>query len=191
MELTGLIATELLQRQAIKILYDNLNTKLDSLAAGWTSEDTDYFTSIGRSNPIELPEDIQAENFYPGTVPSLLNSTPDRYPNVCAFSWRGIPKSRDFDQGDSYNMTLMIEVMCKSVSSEIEVNSRTQRTLDAIHQVMLENRTVNHLVSPILPPVKSLGDVFVGRQDKTNRLDKWFWQGGYLEYNIDKFVNFN
>jgi len=54
----------------------------------------------------------------------------------------------------------------------------------------LDNRTLNNTVPKLNAPRQTIGDVFV-RREKTNIGDRWFWQGGSLEYVVSKFVDFN
>lgn len=184
------ITTETIQRQALKVLYDGLNTEINSRQAAWTAADTAYFASIGRAAPGFTVETIESENFYPGTVPSLIDAPLERYPNVSCYAWQASPTNSRDDDGENYNVTLAVEVMVKSMDNELEVNSRIQKTLEAVHAVLLANNGLNRAVgrASINPPIKSMGDVFV-RRAKHARGDRWFWQGGSLTYQIDKFVN--
>lgn len=181
--------TEDIGRQTIKILYDNLNNKITSLSSGWATADAAYFTSIGRTNPGITVETIDSSNFYPGVVPSLINAPIENYPNVAAFAYLANPQISRDDNADFLTVALRIEVMVKSVNSELEVNSRLSRTLQAAQRVMMDNRTLNGLVLKIGVPRETKGDVFVRREEKS-RGDRWFWQGGALEFTVDKFVNF-
>src|SRR5262245_28949600 len=94
-DLTTKLATELIQRQALLVLYDNLNNKINSLQAGWTAGDNTFWTALGRGTPGWAVETIPNANFHPGVVPSLMAAvasmeTPDitKYPNVCTFAHR-------------------------------------------------------------------------------------------------------
>ena len=179
--------TENIGRQAIKVLYDNLNTRISSLSAGWIAEDATYFGSIGRSAPGYTVESITAENFYPGIVPSLITAPIENYPNCAAYAYLATPQVSRDDIGDFYTVRLRVEIMVKSEDSELEVNSRISRSLQAANAVMMENRTLNGLVPKFGFPRETKGDVFVRREDKS-RGPRWFWQGGSLEYEVDKYV---
>lgn len=159
----------------------------------WNSEDDEFWSALNRGNQDWFVEPVEDMNFYAGTIPSLINSDIINYPNVCAICYvGGVPNSSD-DTGELYNLTLGIEVMVKSIISEEEVNSRIQKTVDAIHLTFmnsLENRTLNNTILPLNAPVTSVGDVFV-RRERTNVGDRWYWQGGALQYNVNKYVSFN
>jgi len=181
--------TENIGRQTIKILYDNLNSKISSLSSSWSTADSTYFTSIGQTNPGITVEQISADNFYPGIVPSLISAPIENYPNCAAYAFIANPVLSRDDTADFLNIGLRIEIMVKSVNSELEVNSRLSRTLQAAQQVMMDNRTINRLVPKIGIPRETKGDVFV-RREKDGAGTRWFWQGGVLEFSVEKFVNF-
>lgn len=186
MDFTSDIPTEDIQRQTIKVLYDGLNTEIAARSTAWTTKDTDFYASIGRSAPNFTVEDIEAENFYPGVVPSLIKAPIDKYPNVSAYAWIANPTNSGDDSAEEYRIVVSIEVMVKSIESELEVNSRIQKTLEAIHAVMVKNPSINHTVNTISPPTKMMGDVFV-RREAHSQGDRWFWQGGKLEYATEKY----
>lgn len=187
MDITPDITTEEIQRQAIKILYDNLNTEITNRSANWIVEDAAYYASIGRSAPGFTVETISAENFYPGVVPSLILAPIENYPNVSAYAWSATPTNSGDDVAEEYRIVLSIEVMVKSIDSELEANTRIQKTLEAIHAIMVKNPSINGTINTISPPSMSSGDVFVRRQEKS-RGDRWFWQGGRLDYTGEKFA---
>lgn len=188
MDLTVNTITEDIQRQAIKILYDGLNTEISTRASGWIAKDNTFFASIGRPSPGFTVESIESENFYPGNVPSLINAELEKYPNCAAYAWRATPRGSSDDMGEEYSIILEVELMVKSHLSELEVNSRIQKTLEATHAVLMRNRSLNHKVTPIGAPTVSMGDVFVRRAEHS-RGDRWFWQGGALSYAINKYIN--
>jgi len=205
MELTTRLGTETIQRAAIIVLFNNLNNMINSMNLTWSGEDDDYWQALNRGNQDWFVETIAPENFYAGTIPSLINASIDKYPNVCAIDYVATPPGSTDDEGELYNHLLAIEVMVKSIDSEEETNSRIQKTLDAVHLTFmdsLENRTLNNTILPVNAPRQTIGDVFVGRktEKKGNQAGKaqssmqggerWFWQGGTLEYTVQKFVDF-
>lgn len=193
MDLSTRLATEKIQRQAIIVLFNGLNDMINTMQSTWNVEDDEFWASLNRGEEDWYVEPVPDENFYAGTIPSLINSPINNYPNVCAICYVANPPGSTDDDGELYSDVLAIEVMVKSINSEQEVNSRIQKTLDAIHMTFmdsLENRTLNNTVLKLNAPRQTVGDVFV-RREKTNRGDKWFWQGGSLEYAINKYVNFD
>lgn len=190
------IGTELIQRQALLVLYDNLNTKINSMSSTWTSEDNTYWALLGRGTPGWTIETIDNENFYPGTVPSLLAAVagvetpnPEKYPNVCTFAHRGDPKNSSDDVGENYTLTLAVEIIVKSFVSEVEVNTRIQKTLEAAHSVLLANSTLYKTINRLPEPMINIGDVYI-RLDPRDRNNRWYFQGGALQYRVDKYVDF-
>jgi hypothetical protein len=190
------IGTELIQRQALLVLYDKLNTTINSLSSGWTTADNTFWAALGRGTPAWTVETIDNINFYPGTVPSLMAAVagleapdPEKYPNVSTFAHRGDPKRSSDDTGENFTITLAVEVMVKSFASEVEVNTRIQKTLEAVHSTLLENNTLYSSIIGLPSPSQSIGDVFV-RLDPRDRTKRWYFQGGFLEYKLDKYVNY-
>jgi hypothetical protein len=193
MELTTRLSTEAIQRQATIVLFNYLNDMIASMNLTWSIEDDVYWAALNRGNEEWFVEPVQDSNFYSGTIPSLINAPIDKYPNVCTICYIANPPGSTDDDGELYSNVLAIEVMVKSIDSEEEVNSRIQKTLDAIHLTFmdsLENRTLNNTIPKLNAPRQTIGDVFI-RREQTNSGDKWFWQGGSLEYVVNKMVDFN
>ncbi len=193
MELTTRLGTELIQRQALIVLFDYLNDKIAVMNEEWSVEDDVFWAALNRGNEEWFVETIEDSNFYAGTIPSLINSPIEKYPNVCTICYISNPPNSTDDVGELYSDVLAIEVMVKSINSEEEVNSRIQKTLDAVNLVFmdsLENRTLNNTIPMLNAPRMTIGDVFV-RREKTNVGDRWYWQGGSLEYIVNKFMDFN
>ena len=120
------IGAELVQRQALLVLFDNLNNKITSLSTGWTTDDNTFWGLLGRGTPNWTVETVDNSNFYPGTVPSLMAAVagletpdPEKYPNVSTFTHRGDPKLSDDDTGENFTLTLAVEIMVKSFLSEV------------------------------------------------------------------------
>lgn len=193
MELTTRLGTELIQREAILVLFNDLNNMILSMSGNWQSEDQEYWSALNRGNQSWFVETIEDFNFYAGNIPSLINAPIDNYPNVSAICYIANPPGSTDDHGEFYNNVLAIEVMVKSVNSEEEVNSRIQKTLDAIHLTFMDsndNRTLNNTIPRLNAPRQTIGDVFI-RKERTNYGEKWYWQGGVLEYIVNKFVDFD
>lgn len=193
MDLSTRLGTEAIQRAAIIVLFDYLNDKIAEMNLTWSVEDDEYWAALNRGNEEWFVEPVDDSNFYAGTVPSLINAPIERYPNVCAICYMATPPNSFDDDGEFYAHTLALEVMVKSINSEEEVNSRIQKTLDAVHLTFmdsLENRTLNNTVPRLNAPRQTIGDVFI-RKERTNIGDRWYWQGGALEYTVNKFVDFN
>lgn len=191
LELDTSLDTEKIQRAAILILYSQLNEKLDELEAQWNSNDEEFFNAMDKVNPGWSVEHIQQDNFHAGTITQIADRGMEEYPNVCAIAYLASPRFSNDDHGEQYRYELAIEILVKS-NTEGECNSRIQKTLDAAHQVMFdsfENRTLGGIVHPLPAPEKSVGDVFPRRLERSHG-DKWYWQGGRLLYNMDKFISF-
>lgn len=192
MDLTTRLGTEKIQRQAIIVLFNHLNDKIAEMTSTWNIEDDEYWAALNRGDEQWFVEPIADENFHAGTIPSLINAPIDNYPNICTICYIANPPGTNDDEGELYSNILAVEVMVKSIISEEEVNSRIQKTLDAVHLTFmdnLQNRNLNNSILSLNAPRQTVGEVFI-RNEKTSHGTKWFWQGGSLEYTVNKYVNF-
>lgn len=192
MELGTRINTQAIQREAVKILYAQLNTMIAARQPTWTAEDDQYWAAMGKPNPDWTVETIAANNFHSGAIQSLINADINRFPMVSCIAYDAQPKRSSDDVGELYSVILAVEVIVKSIESEEEVNARIQNTLEACHLVFfdsLANRTLNNSIPELEAPRQTIGDVFPRRFDD-GRGEIWYWQGGRLEYTLDKYVNF-
>jgi len=193
MQLSTRLGTELIQRQALLVLFNDLNNMITQMNDTWAEEDDEFWSALSRGNQEWFVEEIADENFYAGNIPSLIDAPIDNYPNIATICYTATPPISTDDDGELYNNLLAIEVMVKSINSEQEVNSRIMKTLDAIHLTFmdsLENRTLYNTVPRLNAPRQAVGDVFV-RRERTSVGERWYWQGGVLEYVVNKFVDFD
>ena len=191
-DFTQAIRTEDIQREALLVLFDHLNDKMDELDQEWTRKDEDLYTHMGQVGPDWSVERIPSENFLPGTLAPLMSRPIKEYPNVATIAYIARPRGTTDDTGEGYQIRLAIEVMVKSELSEQEVNSRIKKTLEAIHLTFFDNwdnRTLNHLVHELPAPQETTGDVFKVEDRGTGM--SWFWQGGSLEYLVSKYMSFD
>jgi hypothetical protein len=182
------IDTKKIQREALLILFDNLNDKIDELEEEWITEDIDLYNRMDRVAPDWSYEHIPADNFHPGTLAQLMNRPITEYPNCCTIAYLADPTNSDDDEGEMYRVRLAVELMVKSEKSEQEVNSRIKNVLEAVQAVFLDNydnRTLNHTISDLGRPRETTGDVFAIMKDNK----RWFWQGGSLEYPVFKYTS--
>ncbi len=180
--------TEKIQREALLVLFDNLNDKMEEMEEQWLNEDADLYNRMGRVSPDWSVEPIPADNFLPGTLAPLMSRPIGEYPNVCTIAYTADPTGSNDDEGELYRVRLRIEIMVKSELNEQEVNSRIQKVLEATHRVFIdsfENRNLNGTISDLGRPRQTIGSVFAIQKDSK----KWYWQGGSLEYPVIKYVS--
>ncbi len=198
MDNTVSLDLERIQRAATLLLFQNMNTQIAAQNTLWDARDATFYAALGRTDPSITVESIPPDNFYPGTIPSLIVAPLERYPNVCCIAYVAVPQQTDNDWGELYRLTLGVEMMVKSERSEEEVNARIQRTVEAAHAVFTSdaNRRLpegsggENLVWQLgNTPVASIGDVFV-RHEGTDASNRWYWQGGRLEYIVDRYVDY-
>jgi len=202
MQYTGRLSMELVQRQALIVLYDGLNNMISAMNSTWLAEDDALMAALGRGSATWTVEPIANENFYPGTIPSLINAPIEKYPNVCVVCYTANPPESSDDQGELYTHVMAVEIMVKSgvfdppgspdltqgIFQEQQVNSRIHKTLDAAHLTLLANKHLNNTIPDLPPPQVTVGDLFV-RRESNGQGARWYWQGGSLIYNLSKYVD--
>jgi hypothetical protein len=199
MDYSGRLLLEAIQREALIVLFKGLNNKIDSLNETWQIEDDEILNTLGRGNSTWTVEEIPDDNFYSGTIPSLINASINKYPNCSVICYISEPKRSSDDIGENYTDILAVEIMVKSgpydqskheerFHHEQQSNSRIQKTLDAAHLTILDNRNLNNTIPDLPAPRVSVGDIFIRTEEK-GRGNKWCWQGGSLEYDLDKYIS--
>jgi hypothetical protein len=181
---------ERLQRAGLLLLVKNLNAMIDAINAEWATRDTDFFTAIGRPRQAVVVEHVAPEHFYPGHKPSLMQSPIENYPNCSVMAYQANARSGGDDHGQQFDLRFAAEILVRSIVDEEECNCRIQRTVDAVHRVMLTDRTLGgafHHPWEDFPAVTNISDVFVRYSDENGRGDRWYWQGGRLEFVMREF----
>lgn len=190
-ETTGL---ETLQRAALQILHDNLNSELITTEAVWQQKDIDWAVSMNQIYKEVTLEPIADANFFSGHKPSLIGRGPDYFPSltVLAYSSTTGPDA-GMDQAWGLSERISIETLVKAgfypnedisgVGEDI-VNGRIQRTTDAIIAVLAHNRTLNGLVQSIgdTPDVQ-ISEVFAVTDERSGR---WYWQASKIDLVITR-----
>ena len=193
MDLTYDIGLEKLQRAVAVLIAENINDAIDAVDASWTARDVAWLAAVGRPDPDFTIEHIPPDNVYAGTIPSLIQSGPEKFPNCSVIAYVATPAGVDQDVLEHYSIILAVEFMVKHLTSEEVVNTRIQRTLEAAHSVLIsdENRRIPDFDGPLVPTISSMptvtiSDVFVihpgGSPTERN-----FYQHGSLTYRIDKY----
>ena len=196
------IGLERVQRAVTLLMAQNLNDEISAVNAIWDARDATFFSAMGRANPQFTCEMVSPDNMYSGTIPSLISSPREAYPNLCVIAYIAAPRRTDDDWCETYDLALAVEIMVKSERSEEEVNARIQRTIEAAHSVLTSDKTRRipegndgeNLVPQISnTPNVTIGDVFVKHGSAitdTDPNDRWFWQGGRLQYSMEKLISY-
>lgn len=188
MELTESgFGTELIETEAIKILFDELNTELIAVQERWEPRDQEINQIIG-VEPITIEQELIEEgNYHYGHTPSLIEASIEKYPNICAIADNADQSEDIIDQFNNYSISLAIEIMCKSLYNESEVNRRTNRTLEAVHNVMMRNQTLNGIVEGFdSDPSAVTTDVFTRSDNPQGDSSQWYWRAGRIDYTITR-----
>ena len=178
-----------IQRKALLQLFNGLNDKISEMEETWRDEDYEFLSELDRGQVEWYIEPILNENFYPGSIPSLIESPIEKLPNIAAFCYQGVPRNSEDDFGDFIDYNLVIEIMARSNTSEEEVNVRTDNLMEAANMGLLDDKTLGGIVTSIGPAKTSKGDVFI-RRERQGQGNTWYMQGGSLEYVVEKYINF-
>lgn len=188
-----IIGLEQIQREAFFVLFDGLNDAIDQVQADMEDSDQDFATKTGRDYEELTIEHVESSEFYEGHRPSLVSSPIENYPNcsVWASSARVSDESEYMDHTDIFLNELYVEVMVKATPTEAEsvVNRRCIRTAEAAHFCLLNNPSLNGIVTAFTAmPTVNLSEVFK-RQESTGYGEEWYWQAARLDYLILKEAN--
>jgi hypothetical protein len=182
-------------RAAMLLLFDGLNQEIETQQERWSEQDLKLqeLTS-GTVGQIDI-EPIEGDHFFEGPHRSLVDAAPSAYPNVSVMGYSTQPKVTQYDQFDSMNMRLMVEVMVKAgpvpegqeVDFETILHRRIQRTTEAVHIVVSSDRTLLGTVEPIqLPPRGGIAQQSWARREEKGRGPRYLWQGSRLEYALER-----
>lgn len=176
------IGLELIEREIALILFNNLNTEIDAQQAKWVARDVEWNDLTAQEPSEVIIELVEPQNFHKGHKPSLIENPPrENYPNVSIMVYEARPTLDIIDQASNFNATVDIEVMVKG-DNELEVNSRIHRTVEAVHQVLVRNETLNCLsIGWENDPIIQITDIFKRREDTSYGRD-WWWQASRMRY---------
>lgn len=181
------IGTELIQTEVAEILFSQLNDEIDAQQGLWTTRDEEWQNLTGQTLGYVELELIDACNFHRGHRPSLIKHPlpiEDGYPNISVMAYQARPTPEIIDQGSNFSIVLDIEILVRSKRSEEEVNSRIQRTGEAVHQVLTRNENLNGLsLGWENDPVIQYTDIYIYPSEQSHGED-WFWQGARFRYNL-------
>lgn len=198
MDLTIDIGLERIQRALALLMAQNINDEIDIQETLWSGRDASWFAAMGRTDPGYTIEPILVDNIHSGTIPSLINSPPTAFPNLCVIAYNAVPMGPNDDWMERYNITVTLEFMVKSLTDEDLVNARIQRTLEAGHAVLTSDyarRIPEESGDVLVPqissmPTATISDVFV-RHVSSDPNDRSFYQHGTLTYRIDKYSSYS
>jgi hypothetical protein len=193
---TPLVGLEDIQRAAFYVMFESLNNALTEIEAYWTPRDAEYKERTGLNLAAVTLEPVENQNFYEGHIPSLIRGTPDDYPNCAVMATRAAPSSESsrFDQMNSWNDSVLIEIMVKA-EHETWVNRRCHRTAEAVVLSITRNENLGGAVNGIMaPPSIDIGDVFAVRSPGSGGAYKgqdgdgarYVWQGASIKFQIQK-----
>jgi hypothetical protein len=170
-------------RAVLMHLQPSLNTEIHAQSSIWAPLDQAFATQFGVIYTPVVLEDVESHNMHMGHIPSLIEAPLDQYPNLCAMSAEMASVEESYDQGDEFSYGVYIEIMVKSLVSQEDVNKRIQRTTDAVHSLLLGERTIGGNFTEFELRSGDVSDVFVRREEKS-REARWFWQGSRLDYSV-------
>lgn len=171
-------------------LAASVNTAIHAQTSLWSSRDLDYASAMGLTYTPVIMEDIDKANMHLGHVPALIDAPIEQYPNLSVLSPDLSPvPTGGWDQGDDYALTFYVEIMVKDIVSQELVNRRAQRTMNAVHSVVMGDKTLGGKYSDLHVTAAGVSDVFIRREAKS-RGPEWYWQGARLDYRVRVPVDF-
>ena len=179
------IGLELIQRKVCLILFEELNDEFTLQEQLWEDRDKEWNQITGQDLGVTNLEKVKPEHFYPGHRPSLIEKLPKpNYPNVSVMAYQGRPPASVIDQTTNFNVNVDIELMVKSEKSESEVDRRSHRSVEEIHQVMVRNESLGGFsMGWENDPIVQLTDIFSRREDK-GAGKVWYWQANRIRYSL-------
>lgn len=197
------LGTERLAQETLLLLVQNLNTALGVEDAKWTTLDKDFSRELHIPGVVCNSDKVDNRDFYKGHRPSLIEAPIDRYPNVSVMSYHSEPSGDQGDQYEGQRIRIFIEAICidgpydqntdGSVfdrNGEDLVNKKTQRMAEAIHAVLIDQRTLGGYAFEIgPPPTVDWSDCMRRRESKGTGQD-YYWQMVKLEYTLNKISSY-
>jgi hypothetical protein len=198
---TPLVGLEDLQRAAFYTFFEGMNNSLIEISDYWAARDIIYDQRVGTSLAPTVLEPIPATNFHEGHKPSLINASPEDYPNLAVFAMQAnpAPESNRYDQIDAWLNSLLVEVMVKG-TAEDETNRRIQRMVEATVLCIRRNPTLGGASYGIAnTPSIVISDLFAVRSSSqggaypgqpgdllTPTGGRYVWQGAQIQFRIQK-----
>lgn len=182
-----------LARAVIVALKQGMPASLDAVETDYDAQDAEYASLMGISAfDLDL-EDIK--KFHAGHVEPLLNYevSKDDVPYVAAFAYRSTPTATEFDHVTKSARRLEVICVVKAdqaidgISLQEQVYLRAERTCEAIHRVLSEDRRFGGASRrTFVDPEVTMSNSWRGGPDNSGIDMDWYWQGGRLVYNVEK-----
>lgn len=191
------IGSERIGYETLLLLINNLNDALEAEDVKWNTLDQSLAQAIEidwipcTSNP------IKKHNFYLGHRPSLIEASIHEYPNVSVMADQAMPSSDQGDWYEGFQIRLWIEAMVidgpydqkmkgYERAGEDLCNRKAQRVMEALHNVLVSNRTLSGIIEPITDPPRAFLSNCIVRSEDTSYGSDYFWQMARLEYIVKK-----
>lgn len=191
------VGTERIAHETLLLLINNLNAALLVEDAKWNTLDQSLAQALEIdwvpcvSNPVLKP------NYYKGHHPSLIEASVLDYPNIAVMADQAMPSS---DQGEGYEgfqVRLWIEAMVIDGPYDAQLkgyerdgedlcNRKSQRMMEATHNVLVSNRNLSGIVEEITDPPRAFVTDCLVRSESTSYGSDYFWQMIRLEYVVRK-----
>jgi hypothetical protein len=193
---TPVVGLEDFQRSAFYVFFEGMNNALSEIADYWLPRDQIFDQ---RTNSLFAPtilEPVPPENFHEGHKPSLINGSPENYPNLSVFATQANPSPQDqgLDLEDSWIETLIVEVMVKGDSEEL-TNRRIQRTTEAAVMCIRRNMGLGGATDGyVAAPAVIISDLFAMRSTSQGGAypgqaisgARYLWQGSQITFRVQR-----
>lgn len=195
--LQDMIGFEPASRAARLVLFDQLNPEIDAMSSTWLDADS-ALQELGMDEgvgQVDVPHVLPA-NFHEGPHKSLIEASPEAFPNVSVMAYMTVPSASQFaDQVDSSDITLFVEAMAITgpvpegleVAHESIVHRRIQRMTEAIANVIKRNKTLLGSVHDLrTPPRGGVGNSSWLRKTENGAGNRHIWHGSRLQYTLTR-----
>lgn len=191
-----------LTRAVQMMLVDGLDDALAREKSRWDSADLAYQQTFGGPGQIDL-DPIPAEHIHPGPHRSLLKQPVDAFPTIAAMAYYTQPvPGQAFDHISKSSLRLMIEVVCisgpydtdePSLDLETTLQWKAERTVEAVHKVIWDDKTLRGVVHPGISekPRGGLANQIPARREAGGAGPRYLLQGGKLDYAVERQTSFN
>lgn len=194
------IGFEQIGRAARLLLVERLNDAMAEQEEKWLREDL-ALQELGLDpgvGQVEI-ETIPVDHFHEGPHKSFIDAPAEAFPNVSVMAYMTVPSPEQFDQHETVDITLFVETMVKAgpvpdgqeTAFETIVHRRIQRTTEAVHSVIWNDKSLLGTVNPIRQmPKGGIGNQSWVRKQQTSSA-RHMWHGSRLQYTTDRHAHFN
>lgn len=196
-------AGEMVQRAAILQIKTNIDAQMEVQENLWEQRDREYAQLMERAYVKTPLAPIEADNFYTGQRPSLVEAPLERWPNVTARCEEAQAFGQQADQYDTFSMSLFVEVLCAvgpgpdpndpvndDHDLEDQIDRQSHRLTAAVHCAIRLDPSLGGMIHPIQnPPTITPSLLWTRKGDEApGSGDYYYFQGKQLKYTVTSYA---